>query len=442
MKFALAEHQRYALEMMKANKSMGIFYEMGTGKTAIALMFIYRRVQSGECNNALIVCPASLVANWEANIDKLTMFEGVTEDGVAEMKKRVVIRSYQKMYRSRKTESKRSLMLREDIDHLWDILICDESQNLGSHSSTQTKAAIQLARLSVRRYIMTGTPVHGGGGGEDFSKLYGQMRILEPMIWRTWKAFCQECVASYDYWGKPEDYKVDRCHEIMEEHSIVCRLEQVFDMPGCEDVEVPCKLAMPKVYSDIKKGCIEEYNIDIKNAGNPYVKLLQVCSGSLKDDDGNTTVFKTSKDDALWDIVNGTSDPIVVFCTFRASIDRVAGVCDSLGRTVAIVDGRHKGDEWKEFQAGKKDVCICQYQSGGAGLDLFRAHIQVFYEPHPSAEKYAQARARIYRKGQEQHCRYYILSTPGTIEAQAWDTVRKGEDVSARMLDRWAREES
>ncbi len=437
--WSLGEHQVYALEMMDANPAMGIFYDMGTGKTAIALMHIYRRVQKSKCKSALIVCPASLVDNWLDNIDKMKNFEGVSPAGLARMKAAITVVSFQKTYRSQKLPNgRRKLSLRDEVDHPWDILICDESHYLGAHNSLQAKAAWTLAQISRERYILTGTPVHGGGGKEDFSKLYGQMRILNPTIWRSWKEFCNRYVTHYDHFNNPDRYDIASCHVLMENYAIVCRIEQVVNMPEKTDTVIPCPLAERKVYRDVMSGAVEEYKLDVASAGNPYTKLLQICSGSLKTDEG-TQRLHTSKEEVLRNIISSTDDKVVIFCTYRASVDLCKDICEKEGRKTALVDGREK--QWKDFQYGDANAVVCQYQSGGAGLDLFASHTMIFYEPHLSAEKYSQARARIYRKGQKNHCLYYILTTPGTVEAKAWNSVRNGESVSAAMLDSWAVDE-
>lgn len=40
---------------------------------------------------------------------------------------------------------------------------------------------------------------------------------------------------------------------------------------------------------------------------------------------------------------------------------------------------------WKDFQDGDARYIVCQYQSGGVGIDLFASHTMVFYEPTMSA---------------------------------------------------------
>ena len=81
-----------------------------------------------------------------------------------------------------------------------------------------------------------------------------------------------------------------------------------------------------------------------------------------------------------------------------------------------------------------------QYQKA-IGIDLFAACVMILYEPTFSALELQQTKARIWRKGQRNTCRYYFLSTPGTLEERTWKSVRAGVDVSSEMLAQWAKED-
>lgn len=442
-----AEHQQYGKFMMQCNPYLGCFYAMGTGKTAMALDWINDALKKKEIGSALIVCPASLVDSWKDSIEDMVTFEGYTADDVTRLKSAVKVCSYQKTYKTTKTvvnhrdgrtTSRRSISLRPEVDRQWGVVIIDEAHGIGSHSSVQTRAAIVLGKLAKHRFILTATPVHGGKGKEDFSKLYGEFQFLSGgTLWKSWTDFCNQYVTGFDKWYNPIDYDIPKCRELMKRHAIVCRLEDCFDMPGKTEQEVKCKLSEEKVYKDIKNGNLEPYGIDVEVAGGQYIKMLQVCSGSLKRET-DTLKLRCSKDDALTDILVGTDEPMVIFCNFRASIDRCAELCRKAGRTVVTFDGRSSSDAWKDFSSGKVDTIVCQYQSGGVGLNLQRAHIMVLFEPCLSALLLEQATGRIYRKGQERKCTYYYLVTPGSIEKKVLDTVRSGVDVCTSMLDEWS----
>lgn len=446
MKKVLADHQIYALEMMDANEALANFYAPGCGKTAIAITWINRAYKDGRIKNALVVCPASLVGNWERSVATADEFEGISKEDVEVLKKVIRVTSFQKVYRSEKKEVrhrdghvtyKRALSLRPEVDRHWGAVIIDESHCIGAHNSVQTRACLTLAKLADHRYIMTGTPVAGGKGKEDFAKLYGQLKFLDQRVWSNWTDFCNRYVTAYDRWFKPYSYDINACRALMQEYGIVARLEDCRDMPGKTDSMIPCELAEKKVYKDIKTGNILPYGVDIESSGSQYIKMLQICSGSMKRPD-DVMHLRTSKDEALKDIITGTDDKVVIFCNYTASIDRAAEICKDSGRKTVIFDGRSKGNTWMDFQFGDAEAIVCQYQKGGPGLDLYASHTMILYEPCLSALLLEQSRARIWRTGQTNHCIYMYLYTPHTIEEKVLNTVREGVDVTNKMLEMWA----
>lgn len=451
MGFELMEHQKNALTMMEYNPYLGLFISPGGGKTAIALTWIKEHLEDGTIEDALVICPASLVDMWRGAIDDMIKFNGWNEQSVEAVRNAVAVISVARTYRAETKEithrdgnvtKKKTYHLRDDIDKRWGAIFIDESHIIGSHSSVQSKTATTLSNLTEHRFIMTGTPVSGSSkDGADYSKLYGQVQFLmQGKAWRNWTDFCDKAITRFDRYYNPKSYNKPYCESIMKQCAIVARLEDFVDMPGFVETTMPCVLAEKKVYKDITKHCLEEYGLDETVAGTNFIRLLQVCSGSLKNDT-ETLSFKCSKDDVLHDILAGTDDAVVVFCNFRASVDRCIGICKKAGRKAIGYDGRSKKDDWKKFASGEYDTIVCQYQSGGAGLNLQNSSTMILFEPTLSTLNLEQAKGRIYRKGQERRCLYYYLSTPSTIESKTWDAVREGMDVTNMMLAQWASEE-
>ena len=437
--------------MMDATEILAIFYEAGTGKTMCVLDWLYRQFKTNaEFTNALIICPANLVSNWQSAIDKMRDFEGYTDYGIRQMHKMIEIRSFQRTYDTVKSTRKKRdgtiatvkhIRNRLDIQHPWGAIIVDESQGLGAHNSSQTESVLNLIPLTEHRYILSGTPVSGGGGQEDYKKLYGQLKFLDPDLWPNWTAFCRELVTSYDNLRKPRSYRNDECIALMKAYGIVARLDDCYDMPDYLDIPVVVDNAVPTVYNDIVDGAMKRYNIEIKTGGGKFIKLLELVSGFLKTKDETTDEYKCNKPSVLEGILEGTEDKVVIFCNYRYSIDQVEKVCKKYGETV-VFDGRSKTDTWREFQYGHARYLVCQYQSGGTGIDLFSSHTMVFYEPSLSSLLMEQAKARTRRKGQTHKCLYYWLSTKGSIEAKVVDTVKEGVDASREMLNEWAKEKT
>lgn len=452
-KYTLRAHQARALQHMNNTKGMGLFYDPGTGKTAIAFHWIRDALKDGRIGSALVICPAALVGQWNNELKGMMKFEGWTHEDILLVFRHIHISSYQKLYHIEKrqvrhrdgtVEQEKRIVLRDEIDRNWGAVFVDESHALGSHSSTQTKVCLTISHLSRYRFIMTGTPVSGSsrGSGEDFEKLFGQLQfITQERMWRNWTDFCHKMVTMFDRWHKPVEYDVEACRNLMRKYAIVARIEDCTDMPEVIETDIPCELEAKKAYKDVKAHKTKEYGFRIRMAGGAHIKLMQICSGSLKTEEEVLEVG-TSKDKALETILEGTSDRVVIFCQFHASIERCDKICKKKGLKTVIIDGSSEDGAEISFQKGKKDVIICQYEAGNAGLNLQISSTMVLFEPTRSVRVLKQAMARIYRQGQRNTCRYYHLFTPGTIEKKAMESVRHGKDVTDEMLRQWAEEES
>ena len=435
--------------MMANVDRLALYYEAGTGKTMCVLDWAYNAVARGELNSLLIICPANITGVWDASIDKMIQFEGYTVAGIQRLRSITTIRSFQKTYSTKKvtvnhrdgsTSEKRQRQVRPDVDRYWGAIVVDEAHAIGRHDSVQTKVALVLAMKADKRFILTGTPVSGGGGGGDYKKLYGQIKFLDNAIWPSWREFCSRYVTAYDIFHNPVKYREAELKKIMEDYGIVARLDMCYDMPESTDVVIPCELQEVTVYRNVRSADTEKYGFEVRTGGGQYIKLLELVSGHMRRDDGTTGLYRCDKPNALKTIIEGTDDKVVVFCKFRESIEASAKVCAEMGETV-IFDGRSHTATWREFQEGTARYLICQYQSGGVGIDLFASHTMVFYEPEWSSLLVEQARARIMRKGQTSHCIYYWLSTKGTIEEDAIESVRAGVTITTDMLEMWAKKE-
>lgn len=439
--------QVFALACMRSNPSLALFYGTGTGKTATALLWMDWKLDREPDARFIVVCPANLVPSWEDAIGGMARFEGFDQGRVDRLREAVTLVSYQRLYRTEKRKyTKRdgrtgeavTVYIRDDYDREWTAGFVDESQRLGNHGSIQTNACLALAPLCKNRYIMTGTPVHGGGGRPDYSKLYGQIMFLDPEKWKNWSEWKRTYVVAEDRYHKPSAYRDDMCVALMHEYGIVARLEDCVDMPSITYTDVPCPLAEPGVYRELHTGDGRaKYGIRVRKGGLKS-KLLQLCSGQVIGTDG-LVPFKTSKDGVLEDIIDGTEGPVLIFCSNRGSIDRVEGLVRKKFKDlrVAVFDGRSTTPVWRGINEGKLDVLVCQYKSGGTGLNLQSSSTLVMWEPDPSAETNVQTVARIYRTGQARPCRVLRLTTPGTAEAERWAKVNNGVSDSEATLDEW-----
>ena len=443
MTYHLASHQLRILDRMNERGSLGIFAEAGTGKTMIALTWIYDHLISGEVDEVLVICPHSIISSWEKAISKMAEF-GYSEDEIEIVRDAISIVSYNSVWVRNKTyrrgrKGDRKYMIRPPYDKYWGAIFCDESHRLGDPTSVQTTVILRMVDLTPHRFAMTGTP-----DSQKYSKLYGQLKFIEPSLFENYKEFDRRYVLAKDFFNNPVRYDVSALESLKRQYGAVARLRECFDMPDSTETDVPVPLTAKGVtaYKSMLKLDGADYGVSFVTAGVGSMKAKQVCSGFVYDDDHKPVPIPNGKIEALSDILDSREGKVVIFCHYIPSLDNICALLESLHLRYIRYDSSARDDVWADFQNDPSiKVIAIQYQRGSEGLDLFSSDCTVFFEPTSSAYVLEQAKARIMRKGQTKKCSYYYIYAPDTLEERMMRSVRKGVDVSARMMDEWAEEE-
>ncbi len=150
-----------------------------------------------------------------------------------------------------------------------------------------------------------------------------------------------------------------------------------------------------------------------------------------------------TKEKQLWikDFVEDLECGCVFFYNFVKTGDMLEEIIQQVlpkGSKVWRIDGSHH-DIPTEKTIGKKDMVLCQWQSGSEALDLQFLNYMVVTEAHYSYSLSVQGRGRIRRIGQKKPQFYYYLKTEGTIEDAIYDALRDKKDFSEdvwRTLER------
>lgn len=139
-----------------------------------------------------------------------------------------------------------------------------------------------------------------------------------------------------------------------------------------------------------------------------------------------------TKDKQQWvkDFVENLGDGAVMFYNFIATGDLLEGLLLKAlpkGARVWRIDGKHH-EIPTASTIGKRDIVLCQWQSGSEALNLQFLHYWVSVELCYSYSTAIQARGRIKRIGQQMPMHYYYLQTKGTIETAIMRCLKnKGE---------------
>jgi SNF2 family DNA or RNA helicase len=344
-----------------------------------------------------------------------------------------------------------------------DLVIVDESHRLKSASSNVSRAAARIGRLCPRRLILTGTVMP-----HSPMDVWAQWRFLEPEAFyspdsrlpggrkpMSFGAF-QDRYGVFGGWQGRQviAYKnLGEMQKVMEANSIVVRKADALDLPPVMDITVPVHLspAEQRAYDDMK-GQLATVMSDGTFASVPnrlaqMMRLRQITSGYLPDDNGVTRIIGSSKVDAATSTVMDTlagQRRVVVFAHFR---QEVAALADRLRyyepkSEVMTITGDTPPKERealrKRFGSDEKQRIILVAQMRTLSLavnELVSASHAVFTSLSERRDDVVQARDRLNRLGQKgPSVTFWNVEVPGSVD----EVIRKAhltrESIETALL--------
>ena len=186
------------------------------------------------------------------------------------------------------------------------------------------------------------------------------------------------------------------------------RVVDLLELPEkiVEDVPVVLDTKAAAAYKTMEKKCLLQVDgeaITAQQAASLTNKLLQLCNGSLYDDDGQMHQIHRCKLDAFDELIDQLDgQKALVFYHFRFDEEQLVKTLkhNHSGLRVAVLRDNRDAAAWN---AGEIDVLLAQPASCAYGLNLQQGgHHLIWYSMPWSLELYAQGEARLYRQGQKQ----------------------------------------
>lgn len=300
-------------------------------------------------------------------------------------------------------------------------LMLDESSLIQNENSKRSRFILKLNPENV--ILLSGTPTGG-----KYENLWSQLHLLG---WKIPKdLFLRQYVEFHydDSSGFPrmviDGYKnVERLKRKMREYGCqFLKTDEVVDLPDQMDQTI--RVPVSKEYKKFKKSRIVTVEGEELVGDCSLTKLLyerELCGQYCQD-----------KLDAFQDLVESTSDRLVVFYNFTAELTKLAEMVHKLGRPLGVVNGN-----LKEQKVIEKDgaVLFVQYQAGAYGLNLQKANKIIYYTPPLSSELFEQSRKRTHRIGQTKTCWYYYLTCQGSVEERIYKTLAKRKDYTDKLFE-------
>jgi len=318
-------------------------------------------------------------------------------------------------------------------------LLLDESSLIQNETAKRSDFILGMDPMNV--ILLSGTPTGG-----KYETLWSQMHLLGWNISKDlyWKQYVN--VEYLDTMGGRsipivKGYKnVDRLKRKMQQYGCqFLKTDEVFDLP--DQIFTKVKVEQSKWYKIFKQDKIVTFQWDaaIENACDPNdvgeVELV-----------GNTTLnkmlyermlcgqYSEAKLEAFADLVESTEDRLIVFYNFTAELEALQVICEDMEKPFSVVNGKDK--ELSSYEECDDSVTFVQYQAGAMGLNLQKACRMVFFTLPLSSELYEQAKKRIHRIGQKNHCFYYQMIVKGSIEEKILKTLEMRKDFTEALFEK------
>jgi SNF2 family DNA or RNA helicase len=405
--------------------------DMGLGKTIQLLALLASERADGEAAGpTLLVCPMSVVGNWQRECERFTpMLQVLVHHGGGRLREH----DFQSAGRDSDLVITTYALVARDIATLatvnWGRVVLDEAQNVKNSATRQSRAVRKLATR--RRAALTGTPVEN-----RLSDLWSIMEFLNPGLLGPAEEFRRRVAIPIERYH--DEAAIERLQRITRPF-VLRRLKTdrsiISDLPEKLEMKVYCNLTREQatlyqaVLNDML-GEIEGIEIgSIERRGRvlaAIAKLKQVCNHPahlLKD--GSRLPGRSGKLARLCELLEealAEGDRALVFTQFAEWGERLAEhLRDTTGREILFLHGgtpKNLRDTLVgRFQQDRGSaVFVLSLKAGGTGLNLTAANQVIHYDRwwNPAVEE--QATDRAFRIGQKRAVQVRKLVCVGTLE--------------------------
>jgi len=430
---SLRDYQLRGLQWLATVTGLGLggclADDMGLGKT-VTLIALHLHRASGP---TLVVCPASLLGNWEREIRRFA-------PGVP-------VRRFHGNARSLDEPAGFVLTtygtLRADPGPLagvrWDLLVADEAQHVKNHRSGTAKA-LRLVPAAAR-VALTGTPVEN-----SLAELWAILDWTAPGLLGSLTEFRTR-------WAKPieagDAAAAERLSRLLRPFLLRRRKSDpgiAPELPAKTETDRPVSLSPEQ--AALYEAVVREMMADIAASDGMarrgrIVKLLtalkQICNHPaqyLKEPGGRSGKLELL--DELLDTILAEGGAVLVFTQYVAMARLLEKHLAGRGIGTQLLHGgtpvARREELVERFQAGEVPVFLLSLKAAGTGLNLTRADHVVHFDRwwNPAVED--QATDRAYRIGQTRPVQVHRLVTEGTVEDRIAAMLREKRALADAVL--------
>lgn len=448
MEFRPHSYQRHCINKILETKKLGLFLDMGLGKTVTTLTAVkelkYNRFQ--VCK-VLVIAPKKVAeGTWTK--------EAAKWDHTKMLRVSPVLGSQAKRIRALNTPADLYVINRENVCWLvdyyrnawpFDMVVIDESSSFKSHSAKRFKALAGISSRISRMVELTGTPSPNGladlwsqvyllDGGERLGKRYSQFR---ERYFQPDKRGADGMVYSYEAKPGTEESILAKISDIC----ISMKAEDYLELPDLTYHEIPVELDKKswKAYQDLERKMILELPeddelISVTSAVALSNKLLQLANGAVYDEDRQVHEVHDCKIEAFLELVESLQGkPVLVFYNYQHDRERILKALAKSGLGIRELKTTQDEDDWN---AGRIDILLTHPASSAYGLNLQQGgnHV-IWFGLTWNYELYTQANKRLHRQGQVNKVIIHHLVSTGTRDEDVMTALKRKDDVQNWVME-------
>lgn len=436
-KFVPHPYQQYAIDFLLQHEQVGLFLDMGLGKTVITLTALNILKKEGKIGKTFVVAPKIVAENvWKQEPKKW--------DHLQDLSFSYILGSPKQREKALKTEADIYVITRDNVawlvdllkgNWIFDTLVLDELSSFKNHQSKRFKKLREI-RPYVKRVIgLTGTPIPNG-----YMDLWSEMYLLD--MGKRLGKYITEYRKNYFYalnrWSFIEYKLMPGADKIIDQKiSDICLSMKAKDYlnlkePQVIDVTVELSPKEMKAYKEMEREAvlsIDEEVITATSAGIVVNKLLQLANGAIyTKEQKDYKIIHNRKLEALEELVEqAAGENVIVYYTYQHDKERIL----QKFLEARILKTEKDVEDWN---AGKIKMLVAHPASAGHGLNLQDGgSIAIWFGLNWSLELYQQANARLHRQGQKNTVRIYRIIAENTVDNRVLE-VLNGKNMRQEEL--------
>lgn len=437
-------YQQYCINRIITDPYLGLFLDMGLGKTVITLTGLHSlKYYYWQIRKVLIIAPKKVAeSTWSKEADKW--------EHLKNLRISVVLGTAKQRLTALNADADIYIINRENTQwlveyygHNWpfDVVVLDESSSFKNHQAKRFKA-LKAIRPRINRIIeLTGTPSPHG-----LTDLWAQIFLLDggKRLGRTISVYRdmffvpdkrnQTTIFSY----APKEGATEEIYRLISDICISMKAEDYLELPDLiyEDIPVKLDAKAQKAYQQMERDMLLEVDDDLVTATTAATltgKLLQLCNGAVYDEDGSVVPVHDCKLEVFMETIEQLNGQhALVFYYYQHDKDRILAALEKTGLKVKVYTDSKDETEWN---AGNIDILLAHPASCGYGLNLQEGgHHVIWFGLTWALEEYQQANKRLHRQGQQFPVIVHRLITLGGVDEDVIKSLEGKDNAQENLL--------